>query len=145
MAPLPHPEYAGNYSWFSQWSLYNHGQIEQRRPWHQFINFQEALDIFQKVERLIKAGTTALQIGVELDIEILKAQVELLKPDQEALTFEGQKIFFPKLYHKDMEGLEEGELNNSPAPSQTDLDVLSGDWLKRVAWKNKEEEKEEEK
>ena len=36
----PHPDYAGNYSWFSQWSLYNKGQIEQRTPWHQTVIFQ---------------------------------------------------------------------------------------------------------
>ena len=125
MAPLPHREYAGNHSWFRQWSLYNQGQIEQRKPWHQFVNFQEALDIFKKVERLIKAWTTAQQLGVELDTENKKAQSELLKPDQ-GQTFEGQKIFFPKLYHKDLDSWVEGELNNSPAPSQTDLDVLSG-------------------
>jgi hypothetical protein len=69
MTMLPHPEYAGNYSWFSQWSLHNKGQIEQRTPWHQTVNFQEAVDVFQKVERLIEAGTTAQQIGIELDIE----------------------------------------------------------------------------
>jgi hypothetical protein len=34
-----------------------------------------------------------------------------------------------------MESLEEGELENSPAPSQSDLDLLSGDGLKRVSWK----------
>jgi hypothetical protein len=73
-----------------------------------------------------------------LDIEKMKAEGELLKPDH-GRTLEGQKVFFPKLFHKDLDGLEEGELNNSPAPSQTDLDVLSGEWLKRVSWKKNEE------
>ena len=46
-----------------------------------------------------------------------------------------------------MDGLEEGELNSSPVPSQGDLDILSGDQLKKVSWKQetKEEEDKEEK
>jgi hypothetical protein len=140
MTMLPHPEYAGNYSWFSQWSLHNRGQIEQRKPWHQTINFKEAEDIFQKVERLIEAGKTARQIGVELDIEKIKANFELLKPDH-GVTIEGQNVFFPKLYQSDLDGLEDGEINISPAPSKSDLDMLAGDWLqKNVSWEKKKEE-----
>ena len=42
--------------------------------------------------------------------------------------------------------MEEGEVNSSPVPSEADLDILSGDWLKKVSWTqetNKTEDNEE--
>ena len=138
MAMIPHHEYGGQYSWFTTQRLQQH-----RQPWHQYIHKLEADDIHFRVTRLVKLGTDAQQIGLELDIAKMEATAELLTPE-EGQTIENQRVLFPKLYHKDMEGLEEGELENSPAPSQSDLDLLSGDWIKRVSWK-KEKEKEEEK
>jgi hypothetical protein len=40
--------------------------------------------------------------------------------------------------------LGEGELNISPTPSQSDLDMLSGDWIKKVSWRTKKEKEDEE-
>ena len=140
MAMIPHHEYGGQYSWFTTQRLQQH-----RQPWHQYIHKLEADDIHFRVTRLVKLGTDAQQIGLELDIAKMEATAELLTPE-EGQTIENQRVLFPKLYHKDMEGLEEGELENSPAPSQSDLDLLSGDWIKRVSWKKekKSEEKKEE-
>ena len=117
------------------------GQIQPRIPWHQHMDIQEAADVFRQVQRWITAGITAQQFGAELDIEKLKADGALLTPSQ-GQTLEGLKVFFPTLYRQDMDGLEEGELNLSPAPSQGDLD-LSGDWPKKVSWKLKEDKKED--
>ena len=113
--------------------------IYSRKPWHQYVHLFEAESIFAVVKRVLDAATTVQQYGIEIDTNNIG---ELLKPG-EGQTFEGQKILFPALHHKDTENLEEGELENSPAPSQADLDILSGDWLKKVSWK-KEGEKEEE-
>lgn len=123
LATLPHPEHAGDYSWFSLWSLHNMGKTQPRLPWHHHLDIQEAADVFRHVQSLITAGITAQQFGAELDIEKLKAGGVLLSPAQ-VQTLEGLKVFFPRLYRQDMDGLEEGELNLSPAPSQGDLDIL---------------------
>ena len=141
----PSPEYAGNYSWFSLCSLHNQGQIEQRKPWHQKVYLQEAQDAWKQIKRLIDTGRTAIQFGADLDTEKVKVYVTLLQPS-EGQTLERQRILFPNLHQQDLEGLEEGELNPSPVPSEGDLDILSGDWLKKVSWSqetNKTEDKEE--
>ena len=41
-----------------------------------------------------------------------------------------------------MDSLEEGELDLSPAPSQSELDMLATDWTKKVSWKSKKEKEE---
>ena len=141
----PSPEYMGDYSWFSLWSLHNNGQILIRRPWHQKVYLQEAQDIQKQIQRLIDAGGIAMQFGAELDVEKLKTYGKLLAT-AEGQTLEGSRILFPNLYQQDVDGLEEGELNSSPVPSEGDLDILSGEWLKKVSWKletEKTEDKEE--
>ena len=53
-----------------------------------------------------------------------------------------RRYSFPTCTSKIWRGWRREEINVSPVPSQADLDVLSGDWLKKVSRKIKEEEKE---
>ena len=137
----PSPEYMGDYSWFSLWSLHNNGQILTRKPWHQKVYLQEAQDIQKQILRLFDAGRTAVQFGAEMDTDKVKDYHKLLQT-AEGQTLEGSRILFPNLYQQDMDGLEEGELNSSPVPSEGDLDILSGDWLKKVSWKDQQKEEQ---
>ena len=65
---VPHPEYAGTTFWYSLYVKGN-GQFEQfaRRPWHQYVHFDEALDVFRTVQVLVDAVTTAQKYGIEMD------------------------------------------------------------------------------
>ena len=129
IAAVPHPDYEGNQSWFSLLRPVD-GTLIIKKPWHQYIHIFEAETVYN-VKSFLEAAIHIQQYGIEVNTKNLG---ELLKP-VERQTLEGQRILFPALYQKDTENLEEGELENSPATSQADLDKLSGDWLKKVSWK----------
>ena len=82
MAMIPHPEYVGDYSWFTHHNLIWGTVHHPRQPWHQYVHVIDAHDIHMRVKRLIKLGTDAQQIGLQLDIAKMKATEELLTPEE---------------------------------------------------------------
>ena len=138
----PHPEYMGNLSWYSFYHKIRPKLILNRKPWHQYVHMFEANDISGTVKRLTDAVTVVQQYGITVDTK----DVQRLLSAKEGQTLEGQRILFPALYQQDVQNMEDGELRHSPAPSQTDMDILTGKWMKKVSLKaegGKDEEDEE--
>ncbi len=98
------------------------------------MSLQEAVDIRKQIGKLQEEGMKARSLGVEVDSKTLFTGGAELLQAAEGQTLEKQRILFPNLYRQDLEGLEDGEVNSSPVPSEADLDILSGDWLKKVSW-----------
>ena len=122
------PTIQGNYSWYS---LRRREEVLQRKPWHQYVDLKEAQDVFRRVEQLKEASLLAEKIGAVIDFEEIEATLELLEP-KHRINLEGQVIYFPKLYEKQMEEEEEGDIDNiSIGPSENELNLLAGDWMKK--------------
>ena len=86
--------------------------------------------MFRRVEQLKEASLLAEKIGAVIDFEEIEATLELLEP-KHRINLEGQVIYFPKLYEKQMEE-EEGDIDNiSSGPSENELNLLAGDWMKK--------------
>jgi hypothetical protein len=84
----------------------------------------------QKIGAAEKAGMLADKIGVVIDFKENEATLTKLEPKNN-LNLEGQVIYFPRLYEKQMEEKEEGDIDNiSLVPLNEEFNLLSGEWMK---------------
>ena len=102
------PTIQGNYSWYS---LRRREEFLQRKPWHQYVDLKEAQDVFRRLEQLKEAGVFAEKFGVVVDVKEIEATLKLIEPKNNH-NIEGQLIYFPRLYEKQMEEREEGEIDD---------------------------------
>ena len=120
MKMIPHMQ--GNYSWYS----FKQGDtIVPREPWHQYVDIKEAEDIFRQFDKLEEAGHLSEKLGVIQDAGEIDAFTELMEP-KHRLNEDGQQVLFPSLWDKEMEGLEEGEINATLNQMEEDLILLQG-------------------
>ena len=120
MKMIPHMQ--GNYSWYS----FKQGEtIVPREPWHQYVDIKEAEDIFRQFDKLKEAGHLSEKLGVIQDAGEIDAFTELLEP-KHRLNEDGQVIYFPKLWDREMKEVEEGEINVTLSPAEEDLILLQG-------------------
>jgi hypothetical protein len=72
----------------------------------------------------------AEKFGVVVDVKEIQETLKLLEPKNNH-NIEGQLIYFPRLYEKQMDDREEGEIDDiSLVPLNEELNLLSGDWMK---------------
>ena len=64
------------------------------------------------MEQLKETGVLAEKIGVVIDFKEIEATLKKLEPKNN-LNLEGQVIYFPRLYEKQMEEREEARLTTS--------------------------------
>ena len=75
----------------------------------------------------MQTAKSAQKLGVATDEHEMEENLKLMKPKHN-LTLEGQQVFFWSLYEKLMENaeLDEGEIDDSNAPSEKEIDILTG-------------------
>ena len=103
------PTIQGSYSWYNL----RRGEEVIREPWHQLVDIKEAQDVFRRLKQLKEAGVLAEKIGVVIDFKDIKATLKKLEPKNN-INLEGQVIYFPRLYEKQMEEREQEQHQSCP-------------------------------
>ena len=114
------PEHPGFYDWFSY-----KRPGDQRIPWHQRVEMQEAVDIHSKIKQLLSIGKQAVPFGMDVQAinEKIEATIDLMEPAEKHQ--DNLPVFFSRLWENQKQTLQADEMKTDPSPTSKDLKLVT--------------------